>query len=89
MNIAYDTLLLGILLFIAVFGLALSLLSYRRMRNERMLVLLSIFSIFTLKGVLLSISLFWETFSFMGDTYYHTAFDVAALSVLIFLGLRE
>ena len=89
MNIAYDSLLLGIFLLAAVFGLFLSIISYKRTRTKRMLIILSIFSIFTLKAVLLTVSLFWEPLGFLADTYYHTGFDIAIITVLIILGLRE
>lgn len=87
MKIALGTLILGILLIMAAFGLAVSLLSYLRIRTRKMMFVSLVFSVFLAKSVLLVISLFWEPLAFLNESQYPIFFDISVIVLILLAGL--
>jgi hypothetical protein len=77
--------------FVTVFALALliiALLSYRRAKNPKLLIIGSAFALFFIKGVLLSYGLFFKEIEEL-ITPFSSLFDLAILLVLFSATLKR
>lgn len=88
MKLALDSLLLGLMLISAIMGFALSLLAYLRGRTKKLLAVVSVFSIFLVKGVLLSAALFLNELQSL-EGGYTLIFDIGVMAVLLFFTFLE
>ena len=78
--------------FVTIFSvglLAISLASYRKYKNLKLLFVSLVFLIFLIKGVLLSISLFTEEFVIINTMPYSGLFDLVILILLFIATLKR
>ena len=78
--------------FITIFSLGLllvSLASYRRYKNIKLLFVTIVFLVFFVKGVLLSIGLFYEEIEGFVTDIYGGLFDLTILILLFIATLRR
>jgi len=69
--------------------LIISMLSYARTRNRRILLVGLAFLMFSVKGVALTIGLYWPTVWNVATDLPSLLFDVAILLILYFAAVRE
>ena len=78
--------------FITIFSLGLltiSFASYRKYKNPKLLFVSLVFVVFLLKGILLSVSLFYENIgNFLSETYIGI-FDLIVLILLFIATLKR
>lgn len=77
---------------ITIFALGLlliSLLSYRKYKNAKLLVVSLIFFVFFVKGIILSLGLFNEQLSDLISNPYTGLFDLAVLVLLFVATLKR
>jgi len=77
---------------ITVFALGLllvSLLSYRKYKNAKLLFVSLIFFVFFVKGIILSLGLFNEQLSSLSSNPYTGLFDLAVLVLLFVATLKR
>ncbi len=89
MNLALDSLLLGIMVVIATTGLLFTLLAYLSSRSKRVLILLSVFSMFLLKGILLVISDLSDLLDLSRLPPAVLVIDIVVMGMLILSGFLE
>ena len=78
--------------FVTIFSvglLAISLASYRKYKNLKLLFVSLVFLIFLIKGVLISISLFTEEFAIINSMPYSGLFDLTILILLFIATLKR
>ena len=66
-----------------------SLHSYKTYRNTKLLFVLSVFAFFIVKGVLLSLSLFYHQFTEISSSYYFLMIDLIILTLLYLAALKR
>ena len=70
--------------------LIISLLSFRKFRNNKLLLISLVFVLFLIRGVLMSIGVFWEEFFALYITTFHLGIlDVLMLLVLFIATLKK
>ena len=70
--------------------MAVSLISYRRMRSNRLLLVSVVFCIFFVKGVILTLGIFMESADDIATAYwFNSGFDLAVLLFLFFAVWRS
>jgi hypothetical protein len=77
---------------ITIFALGLfliSLMSYRKYKNGKLLIISSVFFIFLIKGLLLSFSLFFSEFSEIFSSPLYGLFDLVILFLLFIATLKR
>ncbi len=89
MKLALDSLLLGIMMVMAVTGLLLSFLAFLNSRSKRLIILLSVFSLFLIKGFLFAISNWSEILMFTNPPYSILVIDILLIGILIISGFLE
>jgi hypothetical protein len=67
----------------------ISLVSYIRTRNRRILLVSGAFLLFAAKGLALSISLYWPAIMHVTTDLPSLLFDVAILLILYFAAVRQ
>ena len=78
--------------FITIFSLGLfiiSLTSYRKYKNQKLLFVCLVFLVFLLKGILLSIQLFTNEFPLLNDSTSSGLFDLMILILLFIATLKR
>ena len=78
--------------FITIFSLGLfiiSLTSYRKYKNQKLLFVCLVFLVFLLKGTLLSIQLFSSEFPLLNDPTFSGLFDLMILILLFIATLKR
>jgi len=78
--------------FVTIFALGLlvvSLASYRRHKRVKLLFVCFVFVVFLVKGVLLSLGLFYEDIVFFTSPAYFGLFDVIILILLFLATLKR
>ena len=73
----------SLILFIATF------LSYRKFQNKKLVFVMIVFFIFLIKGLLLSISLFYEELWPVISSYYVWLVDLIILNLLYLAALKR
>ncbi len=66
-----------------------SLLSFRKYKNKKLLFVIIAFLFFFIRGVLLSISLFYEPLSIIKSGYYIWIIDIIILNTLYLASLKR
>jgi|GEM_PF-2734196 len=89
MNLALDSLLLGMMVVIAATGLLFTLLAYLSSRSKRVLILLSVFSMFLVKGILLVISDLSDLLDLSRLPAAVLVIDIVVMGMLILSGFLE
>ncbi len=89
MNLAPDTLLIGIIVVAAFTGLLFSLLAYISSRSKRILLLLGVFSLFFVKGVILAVSNLSDILTLPSYPLSLLIIDILVLGILIISGFWE
>ncbi len=89
MNLALDSLLLGIMVVTAATGLLFTLLAYLSSRSKRVLILLSVFSMFLVKGILLVISDLSDLLDLSRLPPAVLVIDIVVMGMLILSGFLE
>ncbi len=89
MNLALDSLLLGMMVVIAATGLLFTLLAYLSSRSKRVLILLSVFSMFLVKGILLVISDLSDLLDLSRLPPAVLVIDIVVMGMLILSGFLE
>ncbi len=80
----------AIVTVLALLLLIISLLAYRRERSLKILLSSVVFTIFLIKGVIMSLSIFTSHFQNQKDIITLSVFfDVAILMILLFAGLSS
>jgi len=77
---------------VTIFALGLlivSLLSYRKYKNSKLIFVSLIFLVFFIKGIMLSLSLFNEQLTFMPRNPYIGLFDLVILVLLFIATLKR
>ena len=77
---------------ITIFALGLfiiSLMSYKKYKNGKLLFISAVFFIFLLKGLLLSLSLFYNQFTEILSSPYYGLFDFVILFLLFIATLKR
>ena len=69
--------------------LVISLLSYRRYRNVKLLFIGMILCVFLLRGILLSLSLFYVTIQPFTSSYSFGVLDLLVLVIIYLLTLKR
>ena len=78
--------------FITIFSTGLfivSITSYRKYKNVILLVVSIVFIVFLIKGILLSIALFYEDFELLTTYLSYGLFDLIILSLLFVATLKR
>ncbi len=89
MNIALDSLLLGIVVVLAAAGTSFSIISYFQIRTRELLAVMSVFLIFLIKGVVITISRLLYTILSEPVDPIILVFDVFVLTVLFLYSFME
>ncbi len=89
MNLALDSLLLGMMVVTAATGLLFTLLAYLSSRSKRVLILLSVFSMFLVKGILLVISDLSDLLDLSRLPAAVLVIDIVVMGMLILSGFLE
>ena len=89
MNIALDSLLLGIIIVLSATGTIISLISYFQVRSRELLAAMSVFLIFLIKGIVIVVSRFWYNILSEAVDPIILAFDICVLAVLILYSFME
>jgi len=66
-----------------------SLLSYRRYKNTKLIFVIAVFLFFLIRGVLLSLGLFYEPLASIISSYYTWLIDVIILNLLYLAALKR
>ena len=74
---------------IALGLLIVSLLSYRKSKNLKLLFVSSAFLVFLIKGIILSLSLFYEEIAVINSCAYMGLFDLIILILLFVATLKR
>lgn len=78
--------------FITIFSmglLAVSLASYKKYKNLKLLFVSCVFLVFLIKGILLSINLFYEEINLLNSTFNIGLFDLIILILLFIATLKR
>lgn len=74
---------------VALILLTISLISYRRYRNKKLLFVVIVFLFFLIRGVLLSASIFYEPLQPIVTSYYLWIIDLIVLTLLYLAALQR
>ena len=66
-----------------------SLLSYRKYKNKKLLFVVCVFLFFLIRGILFSISIFYEPLSMFSSSAYPWLIDLLILNLLYFSALKR
>jgi len=69
--------------------LIISLLSLRKYKNPKLIFVIIAFSFFLIRGILLSLSLFYEPLSMIKSGYYIWLIDIVILNTLYIASLKR
>jgi len=78
--------------FITIFSvglLAISLASYKKYKNKKLLFVSLVFFVLLIKGILLSLNLFTEEYSILNSLQYVGIFDLIILVLLFIATLKR
>ncbi|MFO8110129.1 MAG: hypothetical protein R6U17_06405 [Thermoplasmata archaeon] len=89
MNLALDSLLLGVMVVLAVTGVVFFLLAYINSGSKRVLILLCVFVFFVLKGALFAISDLTELLSMPRPPSAVITMDILIMGLLMISSFRE
>ncbi len=89
MNLAIDSLLIGIITVAAFTGLFISLIAYISSRSSRILLILGVFSLFAIKGMMLALSDLTDVLTSYNYPTYLLVIDLFVVGLLIISGLWE
>ena len=73
----------------ALFLLITSILSYIKYKNVKLPFIILVFLFFLIRGLLLSLSLFYEPFEFFASSYYTWLIDLIILNLLYLAALKR
>ena len=66
-----------------------SILSYKKYKNKKLLFIIAVFLFFLIRGVLLSLSLFYEPLKPIASSYYTWLIDLIILNLLYLAALKR
>jgi hypothetical protein len=88
--VEFEIILLGAGITILALNLmVVAFLSYRKYRSDKLLLMSIVFSLFFIKGLLLSLSLFFEQFEDLSSILYIWIIDFSILILLYITSLKR
>jgi len=90
LEMGYESIVINACMTVFSFGLLiLALLSYRKSNNKKLLFVSLVFIIFLIKGILLSLGIFFGQFSDVLSGFYVGLFDLIILILLFIATLKR
>jgi len=89
MNIAFDSVLLGILLVLSILGTITSTISYFQLRTRKVMAITILFSIFLIKSSVMAVSRLWYPIISNSIDPIILVLDICILAALFLYGFKE